>query len=196
MTDKLSQIEETARKLEEESRQEEEPRAYTTEDRLESGALLTRHLFDNSEHRWIFSYQFRSPTGKRLETPEFINDVTFVVNYFNGESKDSELRMSVVRPGRLGQVKAWGVDISPGSKAWLEVNYERKGDVYLATQGNFRSGGQEVDILPEGEGLVKQVGFPFPLKREIEKEFGSYRVPFLKGDGTVDNFEFPECYRK
>ena len=168
---------------------------YDLELKLESGAYLQMLMFDNSEHRWIFSNRYiKRKNDEKLEEPKLVNDTTLLVNYNNGESQDIKLTMDIVRPDK--RIKAFfeGEDIPKDSRIFLEIPYKKTNNLYKMSE--IQIGSKILNFNNQKEGLVKSVEFPFPLKDIIENEFGSYKVPFLRNDGTESFFEFSENYSR
>jgi len=163
---------------------------------LDTGAQLKMVLFSDTEHRWIFKHRGVYPEAQeRSAQPLLVNDTTLVVDYDGGVAQDCRLTMDIIRPDRRGKTYFLGVDISEGSRLFAEFQYEKQGDVYRMKTIDLGSHGRvELDAL--GEGLVKPVEVPFPLKDRVENEFGKYRIPFLKSDGEQAFFQFPRNYRR
>ncbi len=169
---------------------------YKAELRLDSSADLEMLIFNDKEHRWIFRHRYTHPENReRLEKPTLVNDTRLVVNYGCGIAKDCNLFMDIVRPDRRGKEYIYGVDISKGSRLILEFVYEKQDDLFRM-KTLIVGAGKRVDLDSFGEGLVKPVDFPFPLKDRLESESGVYKVPFLKGNGEQAFFEFPQVYRR
>jgi len=174
--------------------QELSPREYKIELTLEGGANLNILIFNNTEHRWIFKNRYvLRKKDKQRGKPSLVNNTTLVVDYDSGYAQDCNLSMNIIRPDRRGKRYFAGVDISKGSHLFVEFIYEKTGDLYRMKKVDLGIHGS-VDLDSSGKGLVKQVNFPFPLKDQIENEFGTYRVPFLKNDGQTAFFEFPRQY--
>lgn len=161
------------------------------------GALLDIHLFNDTEHRWIFKHEFIKSERKELSTKVTIaNDSRLYVNYEKGLAKDVKLSMNIRQPQKMGKKYFLGVDISEGSKLYLEFLYEKKDQLYNLTSIDMGSHGI-IDLTKEKDSLVKQQEFMFPVANPIEREFdgfGDYRVPFLKNNGEKGFFKFPESY--
>jgi len=115
------------------------------------------------------------------------------VNYDSGHAQDCNLTMDITRPDKRGKQYFVGVDISKGSHLFAEFVYGKEGDLYRIKEVDLGIHGK-VDLDSLEKGLVKQIDFPFPLKDQIENEFGIYRVPFLKNDEQTAFFEFPRQY--
>lgn len=163
--------------------------------KLESGANLEMLLFSSTEHRWIFGYNYTSPERRKIgENPFLANDTTLVVNYNKGTAQDIELSMDMIKPHKGGKEFLWGVDVSKDSRMYLGFQYERKGDLFQMKTVNM--GIRHINLDELGPGLVKPANLPFPLKDIIENKYGVYKVPFLRNDGEVANFEFPQRYCK
>jgi|SRR3989338_10199941 len=162
--------------------------------RLENEARLEMILFSTKEHRWIFRHHYTSPVKERGEKPEIVNDTTLAVNYDKGIAEGINLFMNIVFPHRRGQTYWAGLDISKNSLVGVEFKYEKQGRLFRMIQADAGIYGKlELDKLQAG--LMKPVEFPFPLKDKVELE-GEYRVPFLKNDGEIAFFSFPENYKE
>lgn len=171
-------------------------REYNIRLELASGARLEMLLFSYTEHKWIFTHKFVSPERpKGLEEPTLVNDTILVVDYDDGVSQRCNLMMNIIRPDRRRKEYFAGVDISEGSHLYIEFLYEKQAQLYRMKTVDLGIHGR-VDLDSIGEGLVKHVDFPFPLRDRIEKEFGIYKVPFLKSNLEEAFFEFPENYQK
>lgn len=179
---------------------------------LESGARLQLLLFSATEQTWTFKYRYIEHEGEAIRGKVvLLNDYTLVVRYENGEVSGSgkpmpgddrptfpvSLWMNVVFPKKMGQVYAYGMDISPGSKGFFQFEYGALGDSLLLRE--IRVGASkrmEIKSLPDSQALIKQLPFPFPVLDKIEPEFGKYSVPFFRSDGGVRHFGFPCCTKR
>ena len=140
---------------------------------------------------------YRNPV-ERMSTSEpcLINNISCYVNYLDGIAQKCSLSMDIKRPDKRGKEFWYGIDVSPGSQICLEMEYERQDNLFVANTGNLRCNGSNLDLLPKTPGLVKPIEFPFPVTDRIEKNLGKFHVPFLRNDGQIDNFEFPESYKR
>ncbi len=175
---------------------ENQPPEYGIKLRLDTGATLEMLLFSETEHRWIFKHRCVYPEAlERSAQPLLVNHTTLVVDYDGGVAKDCKLSMDIIRPDRRGKTYFLGVDISEGSHLFAEFQYEKQGDIYRLKTIDLGSHGRvELDAL--GEGLVKPVEVPFPIKDRVENEYGAYKIPFLKINGEQAFFQFPRDYRR
>lgn len=170
------------------------PQDYKINLTLDSGANLEILLFDNTEHRWIFSYEQVSPEKDiRLEKPELINDLSLCVEYERGVSKECTLTMNMIFPKRRGKKFFAGVDISELSLLNIEAIYKKQEKVYILKTIDLGSHGF-IDMDAQGEGLIDTSKLPFPIK--IERDYGTYSIPFLKNNGEKASFEFPDSYKR
>ena len=103
--------------------------------------------------------------------------------------------MDITRPDKKGKEFFLGVDISKDSHLYIEFVYE-KGERLYRMKSVQMGARKRIDLDELGEGLVRQANFPFPLKDCIENEHGVYQFPFLKNDGEIAFFEFPDNYQK
>lgn len=169
--------------------------AYNIELALASGASLEILMFSHTEHRWLFQYKYSS-AGQMSET--LINDIVLRIDYDEGISKLCRLTMDMVCPERRGKQYFFGLDISEGSHIFLEFLYKRQKHSYdLIT---IRSGNSAINLdsstVEKGLTKIINTSFPFPFERTLRSEFGIYKVPFLKVDGTLSYFEFPDDCRR
>jgi len=170
-------------------------RDYLIELKLADNVLLKMHLFDNREHRWIFSHRFvKREQDKALGNPLLVSNTKLVVNYWGGVSKDCSLQVHFVRPDKRGKTFVFGVDISEGSQKFIEFLYEKSDQIYRMKEVVVGAK-KRIDVGALEEGLVPSRDLPFPLLDEVAQEYGGYKFPFLKEDGGVGFFEFPEDYR-
>ncbi len=154
---------------------------------LASGARVDL-LQEGDWARWTFEYTFREHDEERFVV--LINETKLVVEYQDGLITDRiVLSMHAIFPGRLGKKHFLGVDISPGAKTYFEFVYERDGYMFRLASGQI--GAQPIQRFDQGEGLARMPVLPFPLPDRIIAEFGTFRVPFKKDDGTMGHFEFP-----
>jgi len=163
---------------------------------LKSGASLAIIIFDIFEHQWKYKYTFRKISGER-ERVDFVNNIDLTIGYQNGIAKNCNLSMEMVNVKNLGKKFLLGVDVSLGAKEFIQFIYEKDNK---KDKKSFRLSRVEVGALKvldikaqkDDKSLIKQIEFPFPIKDVLELDFGSYSVPFLKIDGTEDNFVFPD----
>ncbi len=178
-------------------------KTYEIEDEFENGVKRKILLFEDAgqgfdEHRWIFRYNYIAKEG--LEKPILINDINLFVNYKNGIAQKCNLTMNVIRPDKLGKEFFAGVDISPGSKLYLDFLYgkvnDKKYEMSEARIGNEIIERKDSSIDNKKEGLIKvmRINFPFPLKDTLEENLGYFEIPFLKKGGEEDFFRFPNNY--
>ena len=183
---------------------------------LKCGARLQMLLHPWAEHRWIFNHEYRLRTGPRglRGKVKALCEWSCVVDYHEGRLQNElDISMHIIIPERLGKRIAYGVDISPGAKTFLQFYYEQAEDslFYLA---EFSQGGRaRVDVrhltMGKKEDQVMQpVELPFPLviADRIEREFqdddgswaGDFKAPFpfrVTGDDPLDEVRwiyFPE----
>lgn len=178
--------------------------------KLESGANLEQLMFSHSEHRWIFTYDYRTYKKEKsillsgtqesnLEAsvenirstsdPTLINTTKLCVNYDDGNAGKIELTMDLVRPPLRGKVKWLGVDISPGSHMFIEFKYHKRENEYVLAEAIIGVG-KRVNFDTESDS-VQFSEFPFPIATRIKSDFGMYKIPFLNMDDKLAYFEFP-----
>jgi len=132
--------------------------------------------------------------GVKLSGVRLRNDWTLIVDYAKGEICPTvDLRMHIIVPELLGKEFAYGMDLSPGAKTFLEFRYELQPDTTFKF-AEFHMGRET--LSPDGpwrEALPKFFGesFKFLVPDRIvrehsetgedgqEKWFGNYRMPFL-----------------
>jgi len=175
---------------------------YMVEWLLVNGSRVKMLLFNRRQHRLTFSYNYRKyPKGEARGQPHVVNEIRLVVDYLDGLVISCALSMHVIFPARLGKVYAYGVDISPGAKTFLQFRYERqmlpdKEDKFFFQLVELEIGcGRIIDLRPKGgpgsKALMRPVEFPFPVCDRIVAEFGQFRVPFLDNDHQEQFFVFP-----
>lgn len=174
-------------------------REYNIPLKLDSGAELNILLFSQTEHRWLFNNRYIRKENDNRGKVILTNETILTVDYYSGVAKDLELRMNIYRPDKRGKEFFLGVDISEGSHLYAQFFYEKKDNYYRMKKADFgRHGSLNIEELVQSKNdqLIKQIEFPFPfpLKDRIDNEYGSYKVPFLKNNGEIAFFEFPESY--
>jgi len=148
--------------------EENQPREYKVKLKLASGARLEMRMFNDTEHTWTFKYRYVHPKkDEGLEKLALVNRIALVVDYNGGIAQGCNLAMDIVRPDKRGKEFFLGVDISEGSRLFAEFTYEKQGDLYRMKSANFGRHGR-VDLDSLGEGLMKPIHFPFPLKDRLE----------------------------
>ena len=96
----------------------------------------------------------------------------------------------IVFTERLGVREAWGVDVSPESKFFIELRYEKCATSVPPDQLKLVEGRRRREVW-EGESALMAIGC-FPLKAEevIVPELG-YKVPYADEHGGFGYFKFP-----
>lgn len=170
---------------------EEGPKSYVLEQKLESGANLRILIFEPDEIKLMFKYkyeQIEKPRKKRT----LINETMLEVGYLKGELVDCLLSMNIIVPPLLGKQYALGVDISPGAKTYAEFKYEYACGALYATA--VQVGAQpkiELKELDDFKMIRSIVRAPFPLFYNIPlTENYTFKIPFLHNSNEVRFFEF------
>lgn len=168
---------------------------------LDNGATLEILLHPWDEQTWIFTYRFEA---REAHDTRLLCDWKCILRYCQGRLIPSVgVTMHVIIPELLGQQHYLGVDISPGAKTFLQMEYEhdREG-APLLLQSITKGVNTKVEI-PQGsrEGLpMISVELPWPLviTDRIERQshtdpdgtvhvYGDYQVPFpWRGDKQED----------
>jgi hypothetical protein len=180
---------------------------------LECGACLTMYLHPWNQYGWKFEHNYRrdNPDHPR-GAPEILCDWSCRLMYDNGTLRPNvDISMWIVIPERLGQVYAYGMDVSPGAKTFLEFGYELQPEGHFSLVTIQKGAGPKIKLadLVAGGGLVRPTEFPFPVPDRIErprfpdgKVYGDYSVPFLyhwivddPHRDEIRNVEFPPTLR-
>jgi len=172
-----------------------ETKKYEINLELKSGASLTQLLFDHSEHRWIFEYTYDERKGRKLL---FRNDYKLYVDYQEGLINRVNLTMNMVYPEKLGKQFLFGVDISQGSKLFIEFEYEMltNEEELLFQLNSMQIGATQYIDFKQDPGLFTPIDYPFPVNDKVNNEFGEFKVPFKNSNGFIDNFRFPKSIIK
>jgi hypothetical protein len=174
---------------------------------LANGSWVKMLIFDRRQQRWIFEYDYREyPVGVVRGRPDLVNEVCFVVDYFDGLVISCALTMHVIFPARLGKVYAYGVDISPNAKTYFQFHYQRQvppdqEDEFFFQLVELEIGcGKVIDLrpktTPQDGALIVPVEFPFPVCDRIAAEYGQFKVPFFDNERTEQHFVFPRSIVK
>lgn len=174
---------------------------------LANGSQVKMLIFDRRQQRWIFEYYYREyPKGEVRGQPDLVNEVCFVVDYFDGLVISCALTMHVIFLARLDKVYAYGVDISPGAKTYLQFHYQRqvppdREDEFFFQLVELEIGcGKVIDLRPkagsDAQALIRPVEFPFPVCDRIATEYGQFQVPFFDNERTEQHFVFPRSIVK
>jgi hypothetical protein len=178
-----------------------DPLVYQISLLLANQSHLEMILFSHRHQRWIMTYNYRQyPEGQTHGQPDLVNEIKLVVEYLDGVVASVGLSMHVIFPNRLGQVYAYGADISPGAKTFLQFHYEKavlteSSHFFFRLIGLEIGCGKKFDLRPsttgQAGGLIKPVNFPFPVLDRIEKDCGQFKIPFLDNNQEIRHFEFP-----
>lgn len=166
------------------------PSKYSVQFALASGANLELLMFSHDEHRWLFTYNYSSASQGMSEV--LTNDIVLRVDYESGISKFCRMSMDMIWPARRGKQQLFGMDVSENSRMFLEFLYEKSGQSQLYNLKTIRSGQSVIDLESQKEGLIKSTDFPFPIERTLQGKYDVYKIPFLKNDGSLEHFEFPD----
>ena len=177
---------------------EEQQQTLTVHQDLECGCTLKMLLHPWGEHRWFFEHRYiledpEDPHGRVRALCEWKAHV----DYKWGELQPQlVVSMYIAIPERLGKRFAYGVDISPGAKTYLEFQYKQDGasceSFWLDTvrKGVDAPVPMKDMIRPREPGqLIQPVQLPWPLvisdriempwkDPESDERFGDYRIPF------------------
>lgn len=181
--------------------------SYVVKWLLANGSRVKMLLFNRRQYRWTFSYNYREyPKGEARGQPHVVNEICLVVDYLDGLVISCALSMHVIFPARLGKVFAYGADISPGAKTFLQFRYERqalpdKENKFFFQLVELEIGcGRIIDLRPKAgpgsKALMRPVEFPFPVCDRIVAEFGQFQVPFFDNDHHEQSFAFPQSIIK
>jgi hypothetical protein len=165
---------------------------YVLEQRLESGAKLRILIFEPGEVKLIFKYKYCQREDSPRAKPTLINEIMLEVNYMNGWFTDCLLSMHIIVPSLLGKQFAFGADISPGAKTYIEYACKFAAGVLRVT--TVQVGAQPKIVLkePEEDTVLQQLTQPpFPLFNWIHiSTNGMLKIPFLHNSGEKRFFEF------
>lgn len=151
---------------------------------FEHGLRLNMRMFDHHEHQWIWTHRYvQRPDGRRTQ-PEVVNDMRILAVYIDGALKlPLKVSMEIVFPKLRGKQFLAGVDISPGSKTYIEFHYGDPDDEQALRLMRIEVGAfRFVDIprVPVSDNaLVLGIDFPFPVLDRLPLTYGLYRVPFM-----------------
>lgn len=161
---------------------------------LDNGATLEILQHPWGDQTWIFSYRYEEMDGRDIK---LLCDWKCVLRY--GDERlipDVGVTMHVIIPERMGQQYYLGVDISPGAKTFLQMEYKHDREGAPLILESITKGAATKIEIPKQEGLVQPVELPFPIviADRIERQshtdkdgtvhvFGDYEVPFpFKGE--------------
>jgi len=149
-----------------------------------------------SEQHLYFSYRYfrDKPDAQRGGEPELLNEQQLRVLYKDGKLAPTlKLTMHVIIPERLGKRYAYGADLSPGAKTFIEFEYERTDpDTFRLTQ--IQIGRKVLDLkeLAKDQVPVKPLEFPFPVNDVItrpyqdgDRKYGPLQVPWMHNSGET-----------
>lgn len=170
-----------------------EPVPHRLELELASGARL--RVLAHSDRDWSMEFRYTlderdQPHGEVLRWCEH----KAFLRYEAGEpSPELSVTLNVVIPGRLGQEFLAGMDVSPGAKAFVELDYQRNrdGDAYLLREVRCGRRRWEVRQTTDQPALLRQVEFPYPVTDVVRRDLGKFRVPFLHESGELRSFDLP-----
>jgi len=156
--------------------------------------LETTVLTDHQRVTNVYSHHFVAyPEGDlRQRKPEIVNKWKLWAEYRAGDLAALSLRMDITLPERLGRKFAFGMDISPGAKTYLQFIYQPHddGSWRLTTIEKGSSVVLDVSHLtddqPEGAVTPPAIDFPFPVPDRLEQRCrrkdgtpsGGFLVPF------------------
>jgi hypothetical protein len=169
------------------------PKCYVLEQTLDSGANLRILIFESGEIKLIFKYKYCERPARGTQ-PTLINESVLEVSYLNGFISDCLLSMNIIVPPLLGKQFAWGVDISPGAKTYLEFEYKFSGGALCMT--SVQIGAQRKIELNEPSDIDQfrhLIPSLFPLNEIIPLNYLSdytFRAWFLHESGEKRSFEF------
>lgn len=157
---------------------------------LPDGIRLKLLLHSHTEHAWFFEYRFiqrenDKPTGKVIRE----NEIKLYINYLNGKVSKIEATMHLINYEKLGKKYLFGLDVSPGSKMYLQYKYKKsKKDFHL----------KEIEVTPPHtiikieKGIIPDVEnyFILPDKLLVD-DWGDYNFPFKTSEGKDTHFTFP-----
>jgi hypothetical protein len=157
---------------------------------LENMVELTMHLHPWNEHTWVYRHTYRRANETNIHSaPLMLCEWACTVGYSNGVIQPIiTIAMHIIIPERLGKAYAYGMDISPGAKTFLEFIYvqQPEGHFLLST---VQKGCQPKVNLDQGKGLMQPVEFPFPVPDRIQRPrhengtiWGDYEVSYLYTD--------------
>ncbi|MEK7103092.1 MAG: hypothetical protein AAB870_01965 [Patescibacteria group bacterium] len=155
-------------------------------------------MFSWREMRWFFSYsQIIKDTTKVGAKPDFVNKIKLNVDYIDGIAQKIDVSMEMIWPERRGQRSYLGVDISPGSKLFIELSYskmkEGEGEYFKLLTMEATPGGSidisKIEPNTQELGLMNAVELPFVISTRIPLEYGVYNIPFLDSKKHKREFE-------
>lgn len=159
-------------------------------------AKLTMKVFADGEGgiggRWIFYYLYRRREDRDVLV---VNETTLIVEYVACVASAVSLAMHVIFPSRLGQQYLYGIDVSPGAKTYLEFNYVLDGERFRLDE---IVKGASTRLRLDDAALMQSVNFPWPVPDSIllDRDFGRYRVPYMRTNGELCAFEFPRTLHR
>ena len=166
----------------------------TMDFRLEDGIRLRllQHSMAESKRIYEYTYRHKTPDGRNVDV---YNEWKLTVPYTNGIVGDKiELSMHIVLPERLGKEFAWGVDISPGAKTYVEFDYRRVNPDEVLSPWRLdevRVGSRKTYRFDVGPGLIRPVEFPFPVPDLISVEHNAVAFPVLLKNDTLGEVDLP-----
>lgn len=146
---------------------------------------LSMLMHSHKEYRFFWEYHFvKRQDDKRFGEPIFSNKLQIMADYEKGKISNLELRMDLTNIKKRGVKYAWGLDISPDSKLFLEFRYKKhpKGwrldEILKSCQSIWKY------TLPQdkmGTEVVELIDFPFPVPDLLETKGGLY-MPYTRMD--------------
>lgn len=161
---------------------------------LDNGVELEVLVFKMAEMTFLYQHRFcRDGEDGKVD---LVNQLRVVAAYKDGFlSAPLTLSMHIILPQRLGQVYAWGADISPGAKTYIEFQYvpQQQGQIKGPWRlDEIQVGARKRIRLDQGPGLMRPVEFPFPVPDILTPQFGHLSLPFLRDPPEVlDTIEIP-----
>lgn len=162
---------------------------------LGNGLKVDTLFFNRNETKLIYGSTFtdsvHGPGIRRIAKPSLVCEFSCIASYELGILKEFKIFVHVTIPERLGKVYAWGVDISPGAKTFVEFNYKIVVDeecrINLLKLEFVQVGSQPKIYLDDLEGIMQPVNFPYPIENDLKVEFGKVNVPFLVTNHPEDH---------
>lgn len=127
--------------------------------------------------------------------PEQVTDISLVVDYEQGVAHEFSLSLSAVKPQRLGQKYAYGADVSPGARLYVEFTYKLDADGETFVLSEYEVGTKRTQVDRGTPGLVQPVDIDYPVLDVVPCEFGAYSVPYIGPGGVQKEFQFPRRVR-
>lgn len=141
---------------------------------LPNDLRLTILLYSHEEQRFVYEHELPNLFPK-TQSKTWCK-YRFNVYYEKGDLKELEISMEIINRDKRGKEYYLGVDISPGSKLFVQFFYNPEGDKLEMKYIELDS--QKYSIPKQGINLPVMQGKQLPFPLEVELNYGEWMFEY------------------